>query len=450
MTKTDLIIIGSGPGGYKTAEYAAKHGLQVIIFEDKHAGGTCLNEGCIPTKAFCHHAEVIDELKESDALGLDNLSYELNFKKIADRKAEIVKQLQEGVKGLMSMPGIQLVMAKAEFKDANTVVAGGEEYTADNIIIATGSHSKMPPVEGIDNEGVFTSTELLDIQYVPKRLCIVGAGVIGMEFAAAFNSFGSQVTVIEFLSECLPPIDSDIAKRLRQNLSKRGISFNLKCGVKKIEKTDGGLNITFENKKGALETVEADIVLVATGRGANVQGFGLENTGVETARPGIVVDDNMKTNVEHIYAIGDVNGRCMLAHAATFQGMRAVNHILGVKDNIILNNIPSAVFTNPEVGGVGMTEDACKAQGIEYTVKKAFYRANGKAMSMNATEGLIKLIADKDGKIIGCYLYGAHAADLAQEVSVLMAKGTTAKELADMVHIHPTLSEIVNDAAAQF
>ena len=447
MNTTDLIIIGAGPGGYRSAEHAAQHGLTVTVFEDKYAGGTCLNCGCIPTKAFCRNAEIIDNLREGEEYGLDNLAYTIDFQKIAERKQRVVEALRNGVETLMKMPGITYVQGHAEFKDAKTVVCNGEEYTAQNIIIATGSSAKLIPIPGIDQENVITSTELLDVKQVPQRLCIVGAGVIGMEFASAFSSFGSQVTVVEFLKECLPTLDSDIAKRLRQQISKRGVEFFMQAGVKAIS----GNTVTFE-RKGKEQSVEADLILIATGRQPNVDGLGLEQAGIEfSQRTGITTDENYQTNVPGVYAIGDVNAKCMLAHAAEFQGFHVVDHILGKESHIRHDIMPSAIFTHPEAASVGMTEDQCKEQGIAAVCKKAYYRANGKALAMNETEGMLKLIArEDDGRLLGCHVYGAHAADLVQEVSALICRDTTVQQLKDMVHIHPTLSEIVHEAAMQF
>lgn len=434
----ELIIIGSGPGGYRTAAYAARKGLHVTIFEDKEAGGTCLNCGCIPTKTLCHEAEIVDILKDK---GIDAV----DFSAIMTRKNSVIEQLRSGVETVLQGENISFVRAHATFKDANTVVANGQEYTADRIIIATGSHAKMLPIEGIDQPHVMTSTELLNITEVPKRLCIVGAGVIGMEMASVFNSLGSEVTVVEFLKECLPMVDSDIAKRLRQTIAKRGVNFFMQSGVKRI---DG--NTVFFERKGKEEQVEADIILIATGRGANVDNLGLENTGVNFSPRGIEVDENMLTNIPHIYAIGDVNARMMLAHAATFQGMKAVNHMLGIGDEINLDMMPAAIFTKPEAACVGLSEDQCKEKGISFLCKKGFYRANGKALAMDETDGLLKLMTDEDGLILGCHVFGAHAADIVQEVSVLMCKHTNIHELAQMVHIHPTLSEILSDTAMMF
>ena len=410
--KTDLIIIGAGPGGYRAAEYAAKQGLKVVIFEGDNVGGTCLNVGCIPTKTYVHSA---------------------TFAEARERMAQVVTQLRSGVEGILSHPNITLVREQGAFVDAHTV----GDYTAPNIIIATGSETKWLPIEGVGTDPrVVDSTGLLNLDTLPKRLCIIGAGVIGMEFASVFHRFGAEVTVIEYLKECLPALDSDIAKRLRKLLEKRGITFKMKTAVQSVA------------------DIDADVILMATGRKSRTEGLNLSAAGITLAPNGAIpVDDNyrsvcgydMATNGT-IYAIGDVNGRQMLAHAAEMQAMRAVNQILGKTDGIRFDIMPAAIFTEPEAACVGPTEDQLKEQAIPYVCKKSFWRANGKAMAMGETEGMLKLFASPDGLILGCHAYGAHSADIIQEVSVLMCKDTTLDELADMVHIHPTLSEILKDA----
>ena len=442
----DLIIIGSGPGGYRAAEYAARNGLKVVVVESAQAGGTCLNCGCIPTKAFCHDAELA-EIRQS-----------FDFSKVVERKQQIVEQLRTGVETLMQQPGITFVHGHGHFLDENTVEVVStvdeetvvQQFKADNIIIATGSRTKILPIPGITGPNCVTSTELLDIQEVPKQLCIIGAGVIGMEFASVFASFGSEVTVVEYLKECLPALDSDIAKRLRKQLEKRGVKFYLGAGVKQVE----GGTVTFE-RKGKEESVEADVILVATGRTPNVENLNLDRAGIEFDRVGIKVNpdtfevvaspDKKLDGGTRIFAIGDVNGRQLLAHAATMQGIRVVNTILGRKDAIRLDIMPAAVFTNPEAASVGPTEDQLKDEGREFTCHKGYYRANGKALAIEATEGIAKLFTDADDRIIGCHILGAHAADLVQEIAALMNRDTTLAELRDIVHIHPTLSEILQD-----
>ena len=434
----DIIIIGGGPGGYKTATYAASKGLTVLVVEKAELGGTCLNCGCIPTKTYARNAEIIQTLKEADVYGLDELSFSFNFKTAYERKNNVIDALRNGISTLLSAPGITVVKGEAVLKSASSVSVNGEEYSAKNIIIATGSESKTLPIAGLDADMICDSTWLLSTDTLPKRICIVGAGVIGMEFASILNSFGCEVSVVEFLKECLPALDGDIAKRLRKCLEKRGVAFYMQSGLKSAAKG----KVVFE-KKGKETELETEKVLLAVGRKPNVEGLGLDEVGIAYDKKGITVNDMMQTSVPGVYAIGDVNGRQMLAHAAEMQGKRAVNSILVLQDDIRFEIMPAAIFTNPEAACVGKTEELLKAEGMEYICQKHYYRANGKALAMNETEGMLKLLADKNGLIIGCHVYGAHAADLVQEVSVLMCRNTTLQQLHDMTHIHPTLSEII-------
>ena len=410
MSETDLIIIGAGPGGYRAAEYAAKQGMKVTIFENNEVGGTCLNVGCIPTKTYVHSA---------------------TFAEARERMATVIPQLRAGVEGILSHPNITLVREKAVFGKTPLLLEGVGKVP---IIIATGSETKWLPIKGIDDPRVVDSTGLLNLDNLPKRLAIIGAGVIGMEFASVFHRFGSEVTVIEYLKECLPALDSDIAKRLRKYLEKQDITFKMKTAV--------------EN----MADIDADVILMATGRRPRTEGLNLEALGVTlTPQGAIPVDDNYQLSIVNsqlngVYAIGDVNGRQMLAHAAEMQAVRAVNHILGKQDNIRFDIMPAAIFTTPEAACVGPTEDQLKEQGIAYECRKSFWRANGKALAMAETEGMLKLFADAEGRLLGCHAYGAHAADIVQEVSVLMCRDTTVTQLRDMVHIHPTLSEILKNA----
>ncbi|MDE5869093.1 MAG: FAD-dependent oxidoreductase, partial [Muribaculaceae bacterium] len=356
--KTDLIIIGAGPGGYETAVEAAHRGKSVVIFNGGSLGGTCLNEGCIPTKCLCRDAEMVAQFKEADRFGIDDFTFSVDFAKIAARKSEVVAKLREGVAGLLKSAGVTVVDAMASFKDAKTVVANGEEYEADDIIIATGSVSKSLPIEGHDLDCVMDSTDILNIDYIPESLTIIGGGVIGMEFASIFSNLGSKVTVIEFMKQILPPFDSDIAKRLKQTLSKRGIEIITGAAAKKIEQNGEEIKVVYEAKGKESEVISTDL-LMAVGRAPRVDGLNLEAAGVEYSVKGIPVNDKMQTNVEHIYAIGDVNARMMLAHVASFQGLRALNAMAGKEDNIRFDLIPSAVFTLPECGMAGMTEEEC-------------------------------------------------------------------------------------------
>ena len=402
MMQTDLVIIGAGPGGYRAAEYAAKQGLKVVIFEGADVGGTCLNVGCIPTKTYVHSS---------------------SFAEARERMQLVVSQLRSGVEVILSHPNITLIRENASFIDAHTVACSvcGDTIAAKNIIIATGSETKWLPIKGLDDPRVVDSTGLLNLDTLPKRLTIIGAGVIGMEFASVFHRFGSEVTVIEYLKECLPALDSDIAKRLRKTLEKQGITFKMKTAVENIA------------------DIDADVILMATGRKPRTKGLNLETLDITlTPQGAIPVDENFLVSYNHpspvtthLYAIGDVNGKQMLAHAAEMQAIHAVNHILGKQDAIRFDIMPAAIFTTPEAACVGPTEDQLKEQGIAYECRKAFHRANGKALTMNETEGMLKLFSEPDaGRILGCHAFGAHSADMVQEV-----------------HIHPTLSEILKNAA---
>ena len=439
--KSDIIIIVSGPGGYRTAAYAAAKGKTVTIFEEGPLGGTCLNVGCIPTKTFARSAEAAGEMRNAAQLGLKAIEPEFSLADIVARKDAIVDQLRQAIAGVLSAPGITLVNAKAEFVDDHTIEAAGERYTADNIIIASGSSHKSLRIEALDESMLLTSDTLLSLTEFPRRLVIVGAGVIGMEFASIFRQLGAEVTVVEFLKECIPALDADVAKRLRKVLEKQGVEFYMQSAVKSIA---NGC-VTFE-RKGKEQSIEADKVLVAVGRKPNVEGFALEKTSIKYDARGIEVDDDMLTNVPGVYAIGDVNARMMLAHAATMQGLHVVNTIVGVKDDIRLDIMPAAIFTNPEAACVGKTEEQLKADGVDIGGRKNNNRTNGRALAMAEPEGMIKLVADKNsGEILSCHAYGAHSADIVQEISALMCKHTTVQQLHEMVHIHPTINEMLQE-----
>lgn len=446
MQSTDLIIIGGGPGGYETALLAAQRGLAVTLIERGNLGGTCLNEGCIPTKTLCRSAALACDMKKAAELGVAVGDWSVDFPTIMARKNAVVEQLRTGVEALMRHPKISLVTGDARFVDALTVEVAGERYAARDVIIATGSTAATLPIEGADLPGVVTSKELLDLHELPQRLTVIGAGVIGLEFASIFHALGSNVTVLEYAREVLPHFDTDMAKRLRQSLGKRGIVIETQAAVKSVAKINSSLAVNYE-KKGKTLAVEADVVLMAVGRKANVSSLNLDDVGIDYTQRGITIDDNMLTNVPHVYAIGDINGKMMLAHAATFQGVCALNHIMGESCRVRLDVMPAAVFTMPEAATVGLTEEDCKEQGIEYVAKKSFFRANGKALSIGEPEGYCKLLVAADHRLLGCHILGAHASDVVQEVCALITRGASCDDLALTIHAHPTLSEVVLSAA---
>ena len=438
MTTTDLIIIGAGPGGYHTAGYAVKHGLQVVIIEKGELGGTCLNVGCIPTKSFAHDADLYrNPLVPKSENGID-------FKPILERKNQVVAQLVSGIATLLSQPGITLVKGEAHFVDAHTVEVEGEQYTAKNILIATGSQSKILPFMH-DNphigSNVMTSTELLNMDFVPRRLCLIGAGVIGMEFASFFNSMGVKVSVVEMMPEILGAMDKETAGMLRSEYLKRGVNFYL--GTKVTAVSHEGVTV---EKDGKASLIEAGKILVSVGRKANLGQAGLDKLNVELLRNGVKVDEHMQTSHPRVYACGDITGRSMLAHTAIRESEVAVNHILGVEDAMNYDCIPGVVYTNPEVAGVGKTEEELKALGTGYHIQKLPMAYSGRFVAENELgNGLCKLVLDDGDRIIGCHLLGNPASEIIVAAGIAVQHGYTVEEFQKSVFPHPTVGEIFHE-----
>lgn len=442
-----ICIIGAGPGGYETAIAAAKRGHEVTLFNGDLLGGTCLNEGCIPTKCLCRNAEMVASFKEADKFGVDDFTFTLDYNKVVERKKEVVGTLRSGIESMLSAAKVNVVNAKASFYDPHTLVADGISYGADYIIIATGSESNSLPIPGSDLEVVKNSSQLLDIEYIPESLTIIGGGVIGMEFAGIFSSFGSKVTVIEYMKQILPPFDADIAKRLKQTLSKKGIKIITGAAARKIEQNEDYQVVVTYDVKGKEDKVVSSDLLMAVGRSPRVAGLNLEAAGVEYSSKGIPVDDSMRTNVPHIFAIGDVNARMMLAHVASFQGLRALDVIDGRGDDIDFRIVPSAVFTVPECAMAGLTEEQCKEDGIEVFKAQSFFRANGKALALGEPDGICKLLFRKDDKrLVGAHIMGVQAADLAQQCADIMNAGMTLDRIENIIFGHPTVSEVILSA----
>lgn len=453
-----ITIIGAGPGGYETALEAAAKGIEVTLVSAGPVGGTCLNEGCIPTKALLRSAEVLETVREAASYGVEAGECRLDFEKAMARKDAVVEQLRSGVEFLLKNKLITLLRGKASLcggKKVKVVLDGGGEeiVESDYVIVATGSVAASLPIPGADLPGVITSKEMLSLDALPKSVCVIGAGVIGLEMASMLNSFGCEVSVLEYCPDILPRFDTDLAKRLKQSLGKRGISIETSAQVKSIEATPEGL-VTSYIRKEKEASVTAEKVLMAVGRRPALGSLNFEEAGVAVTPKGVVVDAYMQTSVPGIYAIGDIAGGYMLAHTATFQGRRALNHILagcpkdGPVDSIRLDVVPAAVFTRPEAATVGLTEDDCKASGIPVKVLKFFFRASGKAVAMGETDGFCKIVAaEQDGRILGCHLFGPHSSDIIQEVTALLDKDATVNDLASIIHAHPTLSEVLLSAA---
>ena len=440
----DIIIIGAGPGGYETAVAAARAGRRVALIERGHLGGTCLNRGCIPTKALCRSAEVAVTVKDAAEYGIDisSAGISVNYQAVAARKDAVVAQLREGVAQLLK--DVDVIAGEARFQSPSQVAVGEDVYSAPCIIIATGSRPAVLPVPGA--ELAMTSDDLLSLTSLPASIAIIGAGVIGLEFASVLNAFGVDVTVVEYCKEVLPPFDAEVAKRLRMSLKRRGINILTDTSVTAIEP---GMTVKC-TAKGKEKLIQAEAVLMAVGR-KPVLPPGIDSIGVKIERGAISVNDSMEVEWESgkspadvkLYAIGDVNARCMLAHAATAQG----EIVLGHKRN--LDVIPSAVFTMPECAMVGLTEEQCQARGLDVKIGKATFRANGKAVAMGETDGMVKVISDAStGLMLGCHICGPHAADLVQEAATVMTAGLPAESIAEAVHAHPTLGETLRAALA--
>ncbi len=446
----DVCIIGGGTGGYVAAIKLAQGGKHVALVEQAQLGGVCLNKGCIPTKTLLKSAEKWAELEHSEEFGIIVGERTYDWEKIMERKTAVVAQLRGGVEKLLKGNKIEVFSGEAHLVAAHKVVvqleAGEEVIEAENIILATGSEPVVAPIEGVHSTGVITSDDALQLSEVPASMVVVGAGAVGLEFAAVYASFGCAVTVVEMAPAILPPCDVDVQRRMGLALRKQAITVKTSAAVQKIAQAQEGLEVTVE-VKGKLEVIPCEKVLLATGRRAVFNQEELDALGVTYERRGIVVNDQMETSVKGIYAVGDVNGLSMLAHSASHQGLVAAANILGEIEKMDYTAVPSCVFTRPEIAQVGLTEQECKEKNIEIIVNKFNFAANGKAVSMNETEGLVKVIATADKHIIiGVHIIGPHASDLIGEGIVAVQKGLPAEELAACIHPHPTLSEGMAEA----
>jgi dihydrolipoamide dehydrogenase len=443
----DVAVLGGGPGGYPAAIRAAQLGADVVCIEQEDAlGGTCLRIGCIPTKAWVQTAFALKEAEETFAkLGVKVGEPELDFAVANEWKDGVVKQLTTGVAGLFKANGVQWAKGRGRFKDANTIaVEGGEDVTFKHAVIATGSYPLRPPIEGIDSEKCVDSTGLLAQGEVPKRIVVLGGGIIGCEFASILQRFGSEVTIVEMLPSLIPIEDADAAKELQKQFKKRGIAVHLEARCDKIEEGDGGLRVHFGD-----ETVEADLMLVATGRGPNVQNLGLEEIGVEfDPKKGIAADEHRRTTVEHIYAVGDCAGYWQLAHTAFREGEVAAENAMGHEAVVDNRGVPRPIYTDPEIAGVGLTEQEAREQYGDDVVTGMFpWAANGRAIMQNETTGWVKSIHEsRYGELLGVVMIGPHVTDLIEAGVVALDAEATVETVADGMAAHPTLSEAVKEA----
>ena len=444
----DLAVIGAGPGGYVAAIRGAQSGMKVALIEEREIGGTCLNRGCVPTKALMHSANLYRQISRSDLFGIEATDLKYDMEKIYSRKDEVVSKLRSGVEFLISANQIEIIRSRGLITDQNTIKTKDREIKAKNILIATGSSPARPPIPGLDLPGVMTSDELLNQQQGPgcQSLIIIGGGVIGMEFAGIFSSFGCKVTVIEAMDRILSTMDREIAQNLSMIMRRRGVTINTRARVNKIEQTEEGL-ICHYTQKETSKVAEAQAVLVAIGRKPNVDGLFSENLNIKTER-GIVVNEHFQTNIPSIYAIGDViSDGIQLAHLASAQGITAVSHMIGNPSPVDLNTIPSCIYTEPEIASVGLSADQAKAQGLSIKTGKFPMSGNAKSIIEDEDRGFIKLVFDSETEVIlGAQMMCGRATDLISEMSTAIVDKLTLADLGSVIRPHPTFIEGISEA----
>jgi dihydrolipoamide dehydrogenase len=448
----DIVIIGTGPAGYVAAIRAAQLGARVAVVEKNSVGGTCLNVGCIPTKVLLSSVAVLDHVKSGAEFGIETSEPKINIAAMMKRKGTIVKQLTGGVEGLFRKNKVKLVKGSGRITDAHTVSVetekGVETLKAEKIVIATGSVPALLPLPGFEvGKKVWTSNEALEFNEVPKKMLIIGAGAIGLEFGYTFARLGAEVLVVEMMSQILPAADTETANTLQKSLEKAGMKFMLDAGVTRAEDTKTGKKVYIKTN-GKEEAMEFDKVLVAVGRRAVMDNIGLDEVGVQHDKRKITVNEHMQTNVPNIYAIGDVIGEPMLAHVGWTEGVVAVEHAMGMDSKMSYKAFPACVYTTPECASVGLTESQAKERYKDVRIGKFGFSHNGKAMGIGETEGFIKLIIDgKYGGILGVHIVGPHATDLIAEAVLAITNEMTVEEVMSTIHSHPTLSEVMQEAA---
>lgn len=441
----DIAIIGGGPAGYTAAERAGANGLKTVLFEKKAIGGVCLNEGCIPTKTLLYSAKILDSVKAASKYGVSAESPSFDLSKIMSRKDKTVKMLTGGVKMTVNSYGVTIVEKEAFIegeKDGQIHIScGGETYFVKYLLVCIGSDTVIPPIPGLSETAYWTSKEALEVKQLPKTLVIIGGGVIGMEFASFFNSMGVKVHVVEMMAEILGVMDKETSGMLRSEYTKRGVTFYLNTKV--VEVNPHGVVI---EKDGKTSTIEAEQLLLSVGRKANLSGVGLDKLNIELLRNGVKVDEHLLTSHPRVYACGDITGYSLLAHTAIREAEVAINHILGVEDRMNYECVPGVVYTNPEVAGVGKTEEELIKQGIPYRVSKLSMVYSGRFVAENEQgNGLCKLIQDEKGKIIGCHMLGNPVSELIVIAGIAIQKGYTVEEFQKTVFPHPTVGEIYHE-----
>jgi dihydrolipoamide dehydrogenase len=447
MNDYKVIIIGGGPAGYSAAEAAGKAGLTTLLFEKGNLGGVCLNEGCVPTKTLLYSAKTYDNALHASKYGVAAENVAFDSAKIVARKSKVVRKLVLGVKAKLTSAGVTVVNGEANIIDAHTVACGEERYTADNLIVCTGSDTFVPPIPGTESVHYWTHRDALDAKELPASLVIVGGGVIGMEFASYFCSLGVQVTVVEMLGEILGGMDGELSALLRAEYAKRGIKFLLNTRVTAIAEGEEGITVSFENADGA-SSVTAERLLMSVGRRPVTTGYGLENLPLQRDERGrLIVDSKMRSGLENVYICGDLNGRSMLAHTAVREAEVAVNNILGKNDEMSYRAIPGVVYTNPEIAGVGQTEESLKKSGTEYVVHKLPMAFSGRFVAENeGVNGVCKMLLSTDGVVLGVHILGNPASEIIALAGMAVEMKMNVEEWKRYVMPHPTVCEILREA----
>ncbi len=454
-TKFDLIVLGGGPGGYNAAERAAKAGLKTAVCEERALGGVCLNEGCIPTKTLLYSAKIFDYAHHGEKYGVTVEGAKIDHAKVVDRKDKVVKTLVSGVAAKMKGAGVQVINGTAKIAgksaDGFAVECGGATYTAAKLLVCTGSEAVVPPIPGLRDSYAaglaVTNREILDLRTLPKRVVVVGGGVIGLEMASYYNSVGSEVTVIEMLDKIAGPTEKEISSILEKNYTKRGVKFILGAKVAAVNGKPNAGVVEYE-KDGKTEKIECDLVLVSTGRRARTKDIGLEEIGVQLNRGAIVTDERCRTSVPGIWAAGDVNGKVMLAHTAYREGEVAVSDMLGGKDAVDYRSIPSVIYTNPEVGTVGETVESAKKAGIEAEECTMSLRYSGRYIAENeGGDGIVKIVYGKEHhEILGVHMIGSYASEIIYGAAAMVARKQRVADIQKLVFPHPTVCEVIREA----
>ena len=447
MDEKDIVVIGGGPAGYVAAIHAAHLGAKVAVVEKDRLGGTCLNRGCIPTKALVRSVEVLLEARRANDFGIEIGNVKANLPKIMARKSRIVSQLVSGVEQLMKANQISVYKGTGRILSPYLIKVNDEEIATRKLIIATGSESALLPVPGLDLPGVLTTDDILELKELPESLVIIGGSHVGVEFASIFSGLGTKVTIVKRRPLLLEPIDEEIGRRFAQTLPRQGIEVKIGAAVKAIKREGVVLKVVWDTPEGE-QGVEGQMVLMATGRQPYSEGLGLLELGIKMDGRAIVVNERLETSIKDVYAIGDVLGKSMLAHVASYEGKVAAENALGRSRQADYRAVPSCIFTQPEIAGVGITEKEAKDSSLPYKVSKFPFLACGRAVTMDETMGMVKMICNaENGKVLGMHIMGPHASDLIAEGVLAIQLGGTAKDIAHTIHAHPTLPEAVHEAA---